>query len=203
MSRKPTVEELHTYLTCDPLSGSVFWRQSVEGAMPWFRRVAGKPAFCSVNSDGYLSGRLRGKYLLSHHVVYAMSTGAWCDGALDHVDGNRQNNAISNLRQASVTENNRNRRPAKGKRFVGVTWNKRQQQWRASIEICGTKVFLGVFPSEEQAAEAFDRAALVRSRQFARLNFPEKAALYEMDATCVGRGKHRSLLLDHAHHHRD
>jgi hypothetical protein len=113
---------------------------------------------------------------------------------MDHINGVRSDNRWVNIRPATVTQNNRNRAPRVGKRFVGTTWNAQQKEWRANIQIRGKKVFLGAFPTEEAAAEAFDRAALARSPEFIRLNFPERREEYASDTRPVGRGRNSGLL---------
>lgn len=143
-------------------------------AKTWAGRYARKPAFAAKNADGYRYGVFCGAHILAHHAAWAIMHGEWAD-ALDHIDGNRENNAIVNLRVADVLRNNWNRssRAGASSRFVGVTWFKSQREWRANIETGGRKFFLGSFQTEEDAAKAYDAANWARAGRFAKLNFPE------------------------------
>lgn len=91
----------------------------------------------------------------------------------DHIDGNGLNNQRSNLREATYLQNARNRRPRLGCRsaYKGVTWN--SGKWTASIYLDGHCLKpLGRFSCEEDAARAYDAAALEHFGEFAWLNFP-------------------------------
>lgn len=143
-------------------------------AKTWPGRFAGKPAFASINQDGYRCGVLCGAYILAHHAAWAIVHGEWA-ASLDHINGDRGDNRISNLRPADVLRNNWNRgsRPETTSQYVGVCWNRAQQEWRSSIQHEGQKVFLGAFKTEVEAARAYDAANWARAGRYARLNFPE------------------------------
>lgn len=105
---------------------------------------------------------------------------------VDHKDGNGLNNRRSNLRCATSQQNNQNksrRRSGHSSQYKGVTQNKRLGKgWSAYIADgpvgpngrAGTR-FLGNFATEEEAARAYDAAALVSFDEFAALNFPRCA----------------------------
>jgi hypothetical protein len=102
---------------------------------------------------------------------------------IDHKDGDGLNNQRSNLRPATRTQNNANgpkRRTHAGRptssRFKGVSWNKHGRKWTAQIKDGDRMHYLGIFAEEIDAALAYDRAARDVFGEFARLNFPEKAA---------------------------
>ncbi|MCK9599485.1 MAG: HNH endonuclease [Sphaerochaeta sp.] len=88
----------------------------------------------------------------------------------DHVDGNGLNNQRANLRICTPSQNQANRRNQTGGSsvFKGVTWEK--GKWRARIYPDGEKVSLGGFREEQQAAKAYNDAALLFYGGFARLN---------------------------------
>ena len=70
---------------------------------------------------------------------------------VDHIDGNRQNNQVTNLRYATISENNRNRLKSiksTTSRYKGVYWSKENSKWRARIEVNGKKIHLGYFDNE-------------------------------------------------------
>jgi len=92
---------------------------------------------------------------------------------LDHKDQNPSNNNISNLRKATITQNNCNR--AKNKRnatsiFKGVSWSKYRNKWIAHIQHKGKQRHLGFFVLEQDAAEAYNKKAIELHGEFAVLN---------------------------------
>jgi hypothetical protein len=92
---------------------------------------------------------------------------------VDHRNGDKLDNRRGNLRLATQAQNqgNRPKRPGGSSRFKGVTRSK--NRWLA---ICGAKK-VGAFDNEEDAARAYDAAALVRFGEFAFLNFPNEKAV--------------------------
>lgn len=111
---------------------------------------------------------------LAHRLVYAMSTRRNIDGVLiDHIDGVNKQNILSNLREASHSENMRNRAKSKTKctsKYLGVYLCSRSNKWRVGIKSNQEKIDLGRYESEEEAAMVYNRAALARHKEFASLN---------------------------------
>lgn len=77
---------------------------------------------------------------------------------IDHIDGNRTNNTFSNLRWATSQENARNRKKRTGtsSQYKGVSFNKRDNNWRPSIMINGKTIHLGTYETEIQAGQAYN-----------------------------------------------
>jgi len=92
----------------------------------------------------------------------------------DHADGNGLNNQRFNIRKASYTQQNGNRRKESGCRskFKGVYWRKDRGHWVARLRHKWTSYYLGSFVEEELAARAYDNAARKIFGSFARLNAP-------------------------------
>lgn len=92
---------------------------------------------------------------------------------IDHKDGNGLNNRKKNLRLATPIQNCQNRRKLLGctSRFKGVNWNPKYSHWQARIKVSGKSRSLGCYPSEQEAAQAYDAAAKVLFGRFAWLNF--------------------------------
>lgn len=90
----------------------------------------------------------------------------------DHVDGNRMNNRRKNLRVATHSQNQRNRKsvPGASSLFLGVWWDSRRSKWEAKIQSNRHRIWLGYHDTEEDAALAYNRAATELHGDFARLN---------------------------------
>jgi hypothetical protein len=110
----------------------------------------------SLNGSGYLVVTVDGMRLLAHRIAFAMSHGEWPHGQIDHIDGNRTNNRLSNLRDVTPGENNQNQRRARGNStsgFLGVS--RQRQRWKAEIKLDGRRYCLGTYDTPEEAHEAY------------------------------------------------
>lgn len=139
---------------------------------------ANREALTAKNTAGYARGNVFGRNLMAHRAAYCLVWGMWPKHQIDHVNGIRDDNRWVNLRAATNQQNQYNCSSAKGSisRFVGVTLCKRSLRWTAYICPDGTKVHLGNFSSEEDAARERDRAAKEMFGAYAKLNFPEEVA---------------------------
>jgi hypothetical protein len=97
------------------------------------------------------------------HILVAMAfLGHVPDGThkivVDHIDNNRLNNHLSNLQLITQRENLSKDRKNGTSKHTGVSWNKGANKWRSYIKINGKQKYLGTFTSEEDAAEAYQKA---------------------------------------------
>lgn len=109
--------------------------------------------------DGYVAVRLQGQIYLAHRVIWCLATGKWPSELLDHINGNKTDNRVENLREVTVKTNHLNRTRARNASgCVGVTWAAKEQNWRASITVGGKGINLGHFNSLEQAIKCRKQA---------------------------------------------
>lgn len=158
-----SIDVLRLRLDVDFNAGKLFWKpaarelfNSAREAKRWNTRYAGKEAFTSLDGNGYKSGSIWKNTMSAHRVIWAMRHGEWPEKQIDHIDGNRLNNAISNLRSVTNRENSQNRgiRRDNTTGVVGVVFHKRTKTFDASIFVGGRQVHLGCFRSLESARRA-------------------------------------------------
>lgn len=115
-----------------------------------------------------------------HRVINKTPDGLYTD----HVNGNTLDNRKINLRTATSTQNQMNRKSAEGSssRFKGVHWNKTNKHWQARLKADGKERTIGTFKSEIDAAKAYNEVAEKEFGQYARLNeIPLVNALMEAE----------------------
>lgn len=104
------------------------------------------------------------------HIIWVVYHGKWPDEFIDHIDHNRQNNRIENLREATRAQNGWNRIEQNGN-GKGVTFRpeKIERPWQAQIQTNNEKMHLGFYTTKEEAAEAYRQAAIQYHGEFACL----------------------------------
>jgi hypothetical protein len=127
-------------------------------------RDAGKPAFDTISSKGYLHGHIFKEQYLTHRIIWKMIHG-YDPQYIDHIDGNPLNNHIDNLRDVTFSENMKNQKikrenPSK---VMGVSLRKDliSKPWRAVIGIDGKSKTIGYFSSKEEAIAARKAAEII------------------------------------------
>lgn len=179
-----TPELVRRLVSYDPNTGLMTWRPRDIGFFSdgghsashtrarWNTRYAGKPAFASNHSQGYLFGCIFKHGFLAHRVGWACHYGAWPTDEIDHINHDRADNRISNLREASRPENAQNGKSHcdSASEFLGVSFMSRDGVWVAQLK----SKYLGRFQTEREAARAYDAAARSHFGDFANLNFPNE-----------------------------
>ena len=83
---------------------------------------------------GYRMGSFKNKMYYEHRLVWFYHYGKWPKGNIDHVNGDRNDNRINNLREATVQQNAFNKKSLTGSSssHKGVTWDKNSKKWKAT-----------------------------------------------------------------------
>ena len=147
----------------------------------WWGRVlntkTGRILKNTFGSHGYLHVGLSKNGKVKTHCIHVMVAKAWVlnpedKKCVDHIDGDKANNHWENLRYATHSENQRNkkRRSDGSSMYKGVSWDKRSGKWVVRIKTEGVNKNLGLFEVEREAAEAYNAAAVLHYKKFARVN---------------------------------
>jgi AP2 domain-containing protein/HNH endonuclease len=164
-----TADRLREMLHYEPYTGDWIWlvkpNKNICIGEPAGGRGRGGRSRLRIAIDGkrYFGSRLAVLYM----------TGEWPAGQVDHFDRDFTNDKWGNLRDATITQNQGNRRINKNNTsgFKGVSWSKQHNKWLAVIQRYGKTRHVGLFSSIEEAANAYDMAAKEYFGAFACLNF--------------------------------
>ena len=152
-----SIEVLRQLLRYDPETGKIFWKYRSEefftdgvqsakhNAAKWNNKYANAEALTFL-SKGYLTGSILRKYALAHRVSYALYHGEWPNN-IDHINHNKSDNRIKNLRSVTKAENSKNLGMNKGNAsgFNGVSWDKSKSRWAVKIHANGKRINLGYY----------------------------------------------------------
>jgi hypothetical protein len=123
------------------------------------------------------------KTISMHRVIMEMNIhrSMTCKEQIDHIDLDGLNNAIENLRIATQSQNTANRLTftfKKSSQYKGVYWSKKKRLWVTKLKVEGKEIFIGHFRQEENAAMAYDDAAIRYFGEFAKTNFQKTRRSY-------------------------
>lgn len=133
------------------------------------RAMPGKVVGCLHAATGYLVVRVEYKLYKVHRLIFLWHHGH-LPAIVDHIDMDRLNNRIENLRTATKSQNmsNRLKQSNNTSGYKGVYFQSQIKRWCAEIHADGKKTFLGTFDSAEEAHAAYVKAAESHHGEFAR-----------------------------------
>lgn len=150
----------------DYRDGHLYWRVKV-----WTNVKPGDRAG-SLKKSGYRSVYIGGQPYMEHRLVYQWHHQGRVPDYIDHINGVRDDNRIENLRASTPKLNQGNRKASAGaSQYKGVRWN--FGTWRAAITINQREESLGTYPTQEEAAAAYNRRAQEVFGEHANLNVLE------------------------------
>lgn len=165
MSTLITQERLREVLSYDPDIGIFKWliRPNHRPFPPG--HIAGTLS-CR---DGYLRIGIDNKIYLAHRLAWLYMTGKWPTHLLDHRDGYKSNNAFSNLREATKSQNGQNQRKANSQSSSGLIGACRYgDRWVSGIKTNGKRKHIGVYDTAQEAHEAYI-AAKRKAHEFCQI----------------------------------
>lgn len=156
-------KKLQKFLSYDPETGVLTWRRRPEhtrGDKSFNTRFAGKQAFTATDGNGYKYGSVQPLTgLRAHRVIWAIVHGKW-PKFIDHINGDRTDNRLVNLREVTKAENaqNQKRRSDNTSGVLVVSWSREHGKWRARIQNGPRRMDLGLFDDLADAAAACKKA---------------------------------------------
>lgn len=156
-----TQEKLKEILNYDPETGLFKWKERtwLEGKQKTFNvRFSGKIAG-SLSNSGYLQIGINNKDYLCHRLAWFYIHGYWPKDYIDHIDRNKTNNKISNLRLATNSENSQNivkcHPNNKYSKLLGAHYDKRRNLYYSVIVINKKRNWIGWFKTAIEAHNAY------------------------------------------------
>lgn len=150
-------ELLQQALAYDPDSGVFTWTSAA-----WHKRNRGAIAG-SKKQNGYIEIQFQGKMLKAHRIAWLLCYGELApDAQIDHIDGDRSNNRLINLRLVNHSTNQQNKHWARTDSATGLLGvSKNGRGWRAEILVEGKKMNLGTYATPALAHQAYVTAKRV------------------------------------------
>lgn len=159
-----TLERLRQLVDYNPETGVFTWKEKTGKKVRVGHEVG------SVHSQGYIEAMIDRKRWFLHRLAWFYVHGEVPPQQIDHINGNRADNRIGNLRVASQQQNSGNMRIRSSNQsgLKGVYWRKDLNRWSASIHVNYKTKNLGLFETKEDAHAAYMRAAAKTFGEFAR-----------------------------------
>ena len=159
-----TLSRIRDALHYNPETGALTW------VKPSGRRVRPGTEAGNDRPDGYREVRVCGQRFLVHRLIWLMHYGVMPVDQIDHINGNRSDNRICNLREADVSRNSMNskRRSDNSSGIKGVSFDKSRSKWAAYININGRRKAIGRFDSKKLAGATVSAYRKELHKEFAR-----------------------------------
>ena len=116
----------------------------------------------SIDNKGYRVIVINKVNYKAHRLIWLYHTGRWPNDQIDHINRDKDDNRIENLRECSTHENCQNRRKQSNNTsgHTGVSWMKSSNKWRVEIHINSKKIYLGLYDDLNEAIDIYKQAKL-------------------------------------------
>jgi hypothetical protein len=150
-----TAEHVRSLFTYDETTGLLRWKEDRLAGRGRFVKVAAGEAAGWRNRSGYMVVTAGGRrQYMVHRIIWLFVHGKWPSNFIDHINGKRDDNRLSNLRDVPLSVNSRNSDRFRNSRWSntpGVTEDE-AGRWRAHVWRNGKQYHLGMFATREEAA---------------------------------------------------
>jgi hypothetical protein len=145
-------QELYNYLhqTFEYRDGEFYYKKQ-SGPIGKINQMAG-----CLHRTGYKNIQIKRRQYPAHRLIFLYHNG-YLPKTIDHVDRNKSNNKIENLREVTGSENALNTKKYKTNTsgYKGVSWSKNAKKWAAQIVVNKKRIYLGLHDTAELAYEAY------------------------------------------------
>ncbi len=154
---KELYDRLHEILKYDSESGLFTWKVRTS------KRVRKGQIAGTVKNDGYVRIRIDGSLYLAHRLAWLYHYGTFPENEIDHINRNKSDNRIENLRDVDRITNaiNKDLQSNNTSGVVGVRWHCKSCRWQAYIGVNGKTIQLGKFEEFYEAVNARKNAEVL------------------------------------------
>lgn len=151
-----TQSELKELLDYNPDTGVFTWKKTVNS------RAVILSAAGNQDYNVYIRITIYKKKYAAHRLAFLYMTGEWPKEVVDHINQIKNDNRWTNLREATVSQNNINSKKQKNNKsgYRGVYWYNKNQRWRVQIKYKSKYITLGSYTDIKEAAEVYKKKAL-------------------------------------------
>jgi len=151
-----TQERLKQVLYYEPETGVFTW---IADPRVGPKRKGSEAGTGRAHPNGYRQITVDQRSYYAHRLAWLYMTGAWPNDEMDHINGEKSDNSLANLREADSSTNKQNRRLAYRNNKIGLLGvTKHRGRFRATIRVDGHYKFLGLYSSPAEAQAAYVKA---------------------------------------------
>ena len=132
------------------------WKVDVRSGRSYTKVLTKAGDVAGTKENGYWHCQISKKRVYNHRVIWVLHGNT--DTTIDHINGDRLDDRIENLRDVTQARNQRNRKHGNinsSSKLIGVSWNKSSAKWRAQISVGKKTIHIGLYKTEQEAHAAY------------------------------------------------